>query len=350
MQQQQKQTIPYNVQRSAVQYQLGSPQAIYAVRKESWLHLLPGIGALLIGGAVLAYFFHAYASLFIFWPFWQMALVPTIGVGWSAVGLWIVFLPWFSSAVRIFVYTEGLVYTTRTCEVMRWSQMERLWKDIRFDRKKRKISSYVMRRNDQAFFVFKPNLLDGEKLGMLLEEEITRRLLPRAIVAFDAGDPILFDTIAISPRSIRVKPGRKKLAWSEFERMNLDEQTLEIYKKGQDVVWASLKVVDIPNVEILRGLVRYAQQELEYRQIPSIAAYRAGLSVAFGPLKISQRGVIINNGTLPWNEIAGIGVGESEVMIKRKGNPASWIVFPLWRISDASSLKELINYIMRNSV
>ena len=132
--------------------------------------------------------------------------------------------------------------------------------------------------------------------------------------------------------------------------MHIDEQTVEIYKKGQPGVWASLKVVDIPNVEILRGLVRYAQQELEYRQVPSIAAYRAGLSVAFGPLKISPRGVVINNRTLPWNEIAGIGIGESEVMVKRKGNPPPWDVLPLWRIAAASSLKELINYIMRNSV
>ena len=348
--QQQAQMIPYNVQRSATRHRLGSPQSVYAARKESWLHLLPGIVALLIGAAVLAYFLHAYASFFIFWPFWQMALVPIIGAGWSAVGLWILLSPWFSPKMRIFVYTEGLVYATRTCEVIRWGQMERLWKDIRFDRKKRKISSYIMRRNDQAFFVFKPNLLDGEKLGMLLEEEITRRLLPRAIVAFDAGDPILFDTIAISPGSIRVKQGRKKLAWNELERLHLDDQALEIYKKGQAAPWASLKVLDIPNVEIMRGLVRYAQQELEYRQVPSIAAYRAGLSVAFGPLKISPRGVVINNSTLTWNEIAGIGVGESEVMIKRKGNPASWNVFPLWRIPDVSSLKELINYITRNAV
>ena len=348
--QQQAQTIPYRVQRIATQYQLGSPQATYKARKETRLLYLTSILALLIGSGVLIYFFHAYDNLFIFWPLWEITLVLLIAAGWIAVGLWILLSPWFSPDERIFIYTEGLVYVTRTYEVMRWSQMERLWKDIRFDRKKRKTYSYVMRRNDQAFFLFKPDMIDGEKLGMLLEEEITRRLLPRAIAAFEAGDPILFDSIAVSLRSLRVKQGSKKLLWNEFERMHIDEQTVEIYKKGQPGVWASLKVVDIPNVEILRGLVRYAQQELEYRQVPSIAAYRAGLSVAFGPLKISPRGVVINNRTLPWNEIAGIGIGESEVMVKRKGNPPTWDVLPLWRIAAASSLKELINYIMRNSV
>ncbi len=347
--QQQAQPIAYALQRIVAQYQLGTPQAIYETRKETWLHRLPGVVALLIGGAVLAYFFHAYDSLFAFWPVWQTALVPLIGVGWIIVGLWILLAPWLSPEVRIFVYTEGMIYVTHKFEVIRWNQMERFWKDIHVDRKQHKISSYVIRRNDQAFFEMKPNLLEGEKLGALLEGEITRRLLPRAIAAFDAGDAIVFDNIAISVRSLHIKQGSKKLSWNEFERIHIDEQVIEIYKKGQMDVWASLRVAAIPNVEILRGLVRYAQQELKYRQVPAIAAYRAGLSVAFGPLTISQRGVIINNGTLPWTEIAGIGVGESEVMIKRKGNPAIWNVFLLWRIPDASSLKELIDYIMRNA-
>jgi hypothetical protein len=348
--QQQAQTLAYALQRIAAQYQLGSHQTIYESRKETWLHRLPGIVALLIGGVVLAYFFHAYNSLFAFWPLWQITLVPLIGAGWIIVGLWILLAPWLSPEVRVFVYTEGMIYVTRQYEVIGWNQMERFWKDIHVDRKQRKISSYVIRRNDQAFFVLKPNLLDGEKLGMLLEGEITRRLLPRAIAAFDAGDTIVFDNIAISVRSLRIKQGGKKLLWGEFERMHIDEQMIEVYKKGQATVWASLHVAAIPNVEILRGLVGHAQQELQYRQVPAIAAYRAGFSVAFGPLTISQRGVVINNRTLPWTEIAGIGVGESEVMIKLKSNPPSWHVFPRWRISDVSSLKELVDYIMRNSI
>ena len=347
--QQQTQSIASTLSRIATQYQLGSPQAIYEARKETWPHRLPGIVALLIGIAVLAYFFHAYDSLFIFWPAWQMVLVPLIGAGWIIVGLWILLAPWLTPEARVFVYTEGLIYVTRKYEVIRWGQMERLWKDIHFDRKNRKFSSYVIRRNDQAFFVLKPNLIDGEKLGALLEREITSRLLPRAITAFDAGDPIVFEDIAVSLRGLRVKQGSKKLSWNEFERIHIDEQTVDIYKKGQVDAWASLKVAAIPNVEILRGLARYAQQELQYRQVPAIAAYRAGLSVAFGPLTLSQRGVVINNATLAWSEIAGIAVGESEVMIKRKGNPPTWHVFPLWRIPAFSSLKELIDYIMHNS-
>src|ERR1019366_1835828 len=152
---------------------------------------------------------------------------------------WILLAPWLSPEVRIFVYSEGMIYATRKFEVISWSQMERFWKDIYFDRKQRKVCSYIIRRNDQAFFELKPNLLNGEKLGALLEGEITHRLLPRAIAAFDAGDTIVFDNIAISIRALHVKLGNKKIVWSEFERIQIDEQTLEIYKKSQNVAWAS---------------------------------------------------------------------------------------------------------------
>ena len=104
---QQAEPVTYAIQQIATQYQLGSLRAIYEARKETWQHRLPGVLALLVGGAVLAYFFHAYDSLFRFWPTWQIALVPLIGLGWIAVGLWILLAPWFSPEERIFVYTEG---------------------------------------------------------------------------------------------------------------------------------------------------------------------------------------------------------------------------------------------------
>lgn len=348
--QQSAQPITQALQHTALQYELGPPQALYESRKASWLHRLPGLVALLVGIAVIAYFFHAYNSLFIFWPAWQMILVPFIGAGWIIVGLWILFAPWLSPDVRIFVYAEGMIYATRKFEVIRWSQMERFWKDISFDKKQRKVCSYVIRRNDQTFFELKSNLLYGEKLGALLEKEITQRLLPRAIMAFNAGDTVVFDDIAVSLRALYVKPGSKKLLWGDFARIQIDEQTIEIYKKGQGSTWALLRVAAIPNVEILRGLIGYVLQEVQYQQVPAIAAYRSGLSVAFGPLTIASRGVVIGKGTIPWSEIAGIGVGESEVMIKRKGNPIIWEGFPLWRIADVSGLKELLDYIIRNSV
>lgn len=337
------QRVPPHTQRLASQYQLGEFQAVYEPGKASWLVRLPGLFALLVGAALLYYFFSAYNTIFGFWPTWQMVFVPLIGCGWFCVGLWMIFSPWIAREQRVFVYQDGLVYAAR--EVIRWSQMERLWKDVRFDRRMR--CSYVVRRNDRAFFVFKSDLRDGEKLGTRLEEEITRRLLPRAMAAFEAGDALLFDEIALSKRWLRVRQGSKKLAWRDFAGLRNDEQTFEIYKKGTPGAWATLKVAAIPNIAVLSGLIEYAQREAKL-PLP-IVAYRSGLPVNFGPLTINQQGIKIEHGAaiLPWNEIAAIGVGASEVIIRRKDSPKNWYAFPLWMISDVPALTELLNYILR---
>ncbi len=340
-----------SIEQTAAQYQLGLFQTVYEPGKEVWLYRLPGFFALLVGGAILYYFFHAYDAIFSGWPGWQMVFVPLIGSGWIGVGLWVLLAPWISPEQRVFVFQEGLIYRTRKLEVIRWDQMERFWKDIHFDKKMRKISSYIIRRSDRAFFVFAHDLINIEKLGMVLEEELTRRLLPRAITAYNAGDPVLFDDIALSVRWIRVRQGSKKLLWSEFDHIHINETTVEIYKKGPIEAWATLKVSEIPNIGVLKGLIAYAQYEIALDQLPQIIAYKAGLPVIFGPLTLSQRGVEINNGRhiLPWNEIAAIGVGESEVIIRRKDNPKSWYVLPCWMIPDTPGLKELVNYVMQIS-
>ncbi len=345
------QQVPPSVQRLASQKQFGDFQAVYEPGKDRWLSRLPGVLASLVGAAILYYFFSAYDAIFSSWPVWQMVFVPLIGCGWLCVGLWMIFFPWFSPEQCVFVYQEGLIYATRETEAMRWSQMERLWKDVRFDRKGRKISLYVVRRNDRAFFAFKHDLLDVEKLGMLLEEEITRRLLPRAIAAYNAGDAVLFDDIAISKRWLRVRQGSKKLAWREFARLHVDERTIELYKKGMTGAWTTLKVSAIPNVGVLSGLVEYVEGETKFDASPQIVAYRSGFPVIFGPLTINQEGIEIDNGghILPWSEIAAIGVGESEVIIRRKDSPKNWLVFPLWMIPDPPGLKELLTYILQTA-
>jgi hypothetical protein len=59
--------------------------------------------------------------------------------------------------------------------------------------------------------------------------------------------------------------------------------------------------------------------------------------------------VSLNNGDelLPWNEIASLGVGESEIIIHRTGLAEKWYTMPTRMVTDALILKELVEYILR---
>lgn len=345
------QQLPPHVQRTAAAYQLGTPQNVYEPGKVPHLYRLLAFCGLALGCIILLLFFITYDALFSWWALWQAALIPLVAVAWLTFGTWILLSSSMSPRLYAFVYAEGLVYAKGRAEVILWSQMERIWKETSKNGKGIVWHSCTVRRSDNTLFVFTNEMRDIAALGTRLENEITSRLLPRAMAAYRAGGPVAFDEIVVSTRGIGVKPGHKLLTWDVFECLELDEKAVTIYKKGVRGAWATIKAARVPNSAVLKALVISIRREFAYRQMPHIVAYNAGLTVTFGRLRISVQGIDINNGKnmLPWSEIAGIGVGEDEVMLKRKyGDPEKieWYALPLWMVPDVKALEELVAYIL----
>jgi hypothetical protein len=346
----QPQQEPPHVLRAAAAYQLGPLQRIYEPGREAYLYRVVSLFSMIVGCLILLFFFLAYDSLFSGWQLWQAVLVPLIGVIWLLLAAWIFLTPYIYPRLRIFVYRNGLIYAKGKAEVLRWDQMERVWKDLEVERKgSLSVRAYTVRRSDDTLFVFTGELKDVETLGRLIEAEITRRLLPRALAAYHAGGPVVFDEVVVSGYGIGVRPGRKLLLWDEFDRISVDETKLALYKKGMKAAWVVIKIANIPNVGILKELIPHVEREIRLKHIPCVLAYNAGRIQTFGALYVSKQGITVNHGKwlLPWNEIASVGVGEHEVMIRRESRQPEWYTIPLWQVSDAAELKALMDYIMR---
>jgi hypothetical protein len=347
----QPQQEPPHVLRAAAAYQLGPLQRVYEPGSEAYLYRVVSLFSMIVGCLIILFFFLAYNSLFSSWQLWQAVLVPLIGVIWLLLAAWIFLTPYIHPRLRIFVYQNGLIYAKGKAEVLRWDQMERIWKDLEVERKGSfSVRAYTVRRSDDTLFVFTGELKDVETLGRLIEKEITRRLLPRALAAYHAGGLVVFDEVVVSGYGIGVRPGRKLLLWDEFERISVDETKLALYKKGMNAAWTVLKVASIPNVCVLKELIPHVEREIRLKHIPCVLAYDAGRILTFGALYLSKRGITIEHGRwlLPWSEIACVGVSEHEVMIRRNSRQSEWYTIPLWQVSDAAELKALIDYIMRS--
>jgi hypothetical protein len=343
----QQDQIPLEIQGIAAAYQLGSPQKSYRPQKQATLYRFVGFCGLTVGSLIVISFFMTYSALPDALAVWQILLIPVVGVTWLLLGFWIL----FSSASRanIFVCPAGLIYVRRKAEVIRWDQIERIWKDIRMSKQTVVERLYTLRRSDDTLFLFTSELQDVEKLGQLVEEEVTRRLLPRAIAVYRAGAPVVFDEVVVSVRGIGIKEGRRLLYWDDLAKIDVDETTCTFYKVGEQGKWATIMVASIPNVKVLVGLIEYARRERERYRSPHFVAYHAGLTVLFGQLSVSMQGVDIGDGTgiLPWSEIAGIGIGEREVIIRKKSRNMEWYALPIWQVKDVAELKELVDYIVR---
>lgn len=342
-----QQQIPLEIQGIAAAYQLGSPQKSYQPQKQATLYRFIGFCGLTFGCLIVIFFFMTYSALLDSLAVWQTLLIPVVGVTWLLLGFWILLSS--ASRVSIFVCPAGLIYVRRKAEIIRWDQIERLWKDIRVSKQTVVERLYTLRRSDDTLFLFTSELQDMETLGRLVEEEVTRRLLPRAIAAYRAGGPVVFDEVVVSVRGIGIKQGRRLLYWDDLAKVDIDETTCTFYKVGEREKWATVMIASIPNVRVLVGLIEHAKSERERYRSPHFVAYHAGLTVLFGQLSISMQGVDMGDGRgiLPWSEIAGIGIGEREVMIRKKGQNMEWYALPIWQVKDVPALKELLDYIVR---
>jgi hypothetical protein len=339
------QRIPRAIQQIAEDQGLGPSQAVYQPAKDALLYRLLGLGVMSVGGLILLAFLLTYNSIFIWLSQWLGLLVLVVAVGWISIGAWIALTPSLYPHMRVFACPEGLICLRRDVEVILWHQIEKLWKDIARDNKGRDLRAYIVRCKDGRTIVFDNALRGIEDLGGRLEREVTRRHLPQTITSYVQGVPLIFGEIIVSEQGIGLRRGRKIRPWSEVENITIDETQVGIYGKDEEPLVVS--VARVPNVGILQELIAYTRQQCARAQLPQVVAYNAGLPVCFGRLSLSQQGLELDNGQLlPWSEVASVGVGKDEIIIRRKSATGDWYALPLWMVSDPAGLKDLVDYIM----
>jgi hypothetical protein len=344
-----EQQIPKTIRRYAEEQRLGTPRILYESSSDSRLNMILGPITVLIGCIIIALYNSWYRDVFSWWPVWQATIVLMTGIAWLCVGLWICIGPLFSPRIRIYLCPKGLIYLKHRISAIHWGDICQCWKNVHLDKKARISYSYTLRCNNGSTFALTKDLPHVERLGGFLEHETTRQLLGQSITACRAGKDVTFATIQVNREGIRLKSEHKMLAWRDVDRLTTDKTTISIYCKNDSWEWATLNISGIPNVGVLKGLVDALREETLNAHLPQLQAYHAGLTLYFGKIGISQNGVYFNDDEelLPWNEITSFGIGENEIIIHRRGLVERWYTMPIWMVTDAPVLKELVDYILQ---
>lgn len=353
--------------------QLGGLQSVYDAPLPPLLLRLIGPLCILFGLLILGVFWHEYELLFSWWTLVQVNLLLGVSAVWLLVGLVLMMLLNFSARLRILVCTHGLISLKRRAMVIAWNDIRQFWKDIRITDRATVTRVYTIRAIDKHTLVLNNDIPDVARLGRLIERKVTRMRLPSLLDAYFAGQLISFEQIALQKEGVSIKReqigrarqvkqgkrSRKKqlavqgqletLPWNEIEHISVDDTALSIYRKGQYWDWYTLPVARIPNADILKSMVDTIEYEQHKGPLQrNISLYHANIPVTFGDIRISAQGVDIDHGkiVLAWNELAGVGVGEQEVILKRKGRFEEWYALPLWRVENLEHLKDLVEYIL----
>ena len=166
--------------------------------------------------------------------------------------------------VKAYVFSEGLIRAKGSqVDVMRWEHVEAVWERVIQYRYRGliplyKTYNYTLRRNDGAQFKFSSALKSAKLLGEAIQQEVTRRQLPKAIATYDSGAPANFGTLSVSTQGIN--KGAVLTPWNQIGQVNFRNGWLIVHKQGSLFAASRTRASSIPNLQVFLQLVEHGRR------------------------------------------------------------------------------------------
>jgi hypothetical protein len=166
--------------------------------------------------------------------------------------------------LKAYVFSEGLVRSKGSqIDVMRWEHIEAIWEKVIKYRYRGIIPlyttyNYTVRRNDGTEFKFPGSLKSNKLLGEALQQEVTRRQLPKAIATYNSGNPVNFGLLSVNTQGI--SKGGVLVPWNQVGQINIRRGWLSVQKQGSFLASCRTKASSIPNLQVFLQLVEYGRR------------------------------------------------------------------------------------------
>ena len=167
-----------------------------------------------------------------------------------------------------------------------------------------------------------------EQIGHMIEKETARYLFPAIWNSYQMGQPIVFGPLTVTSEGLSHQS--HLLLWSEMKRIKIVCGTIEIKKHGKRFDWVSVKLVDVPNIEVFKRLVQHVTSEAARQLFPAIlSSYQMGQPIVFGSLTVTPEGLSHGSRMLPWTRITTRSIrpdeiSDSRLIIREPGKRFVW--------------------------
>ncbi len=241
--------MPPEIAQQAASYQLGALTQLY----EANLIKLMSFAGIALGGTILD--------------------IPAVMADNSNIIVFLALLAgtiyavWYLGTnfnVKAYVFTEGLIRAQGSkMDVMRWEHVEAVWEKIVKHRYRGLITiytsyNYIVRRGDGTQFKFGSALKKTKQLGVVIQQEVTRRQLPKAITVYESGSPVNFGPLCVSLQGIS-KNGLL-VPWNQVEQVNVRRGWVIVPKQGSLLAASRTRCSLVPNLEVFLQLVEHARR------------------------------------------------------------------------------------------
>jgi hypothetical protein len=241
------QQVPPEVYQQAAIFQLGEPTAIY---RPSITNPLAIIG-IVLGVCILDILLLIAISTTHVISYLLIAIPIAMVIYGVRAFMW--------RNVRVYIFTNGFIRANgMTIDAVRWDQVEAVFQRAIRSRYGNVISySYTVRRNDGAVYKFNNLIKKIADLGNTIQHEVTKVHVPRAIAAFNAGNPLYFGKLSMNVQGL--SKGSAMLPWIQVRNVDLNRGYVQIWQNGSSRRWARIRVSDVPNLLVFLEMVNYAR-------------------------------------------------------------------------------------------
>ncbi len=192
----------------------------------------------------------------------------------------LIFTPWLSTVIgrlpreimaalqdtKLYLCTNGLmIIKWGRVQALRWEQM----RAIQYCREQNVLRSYYILYLDEGKPVTLDRFLVGTKLwelGEIIEREISQRLLPDAIAAYEAGQELDFGAINVTAQGLRLKEEPQSLAWERFAAVDYHQgyylTIRAMQEEGITSIWQKIEVERMLNLCVFLPLVAHIKSSL----------------------------------------------------------------------------------------
>ncbi len=267
------QQLPADPAFLGAEYELGNHKATYEPATTCQIIMLSVLLAVSIVGTLVVVLFAAALGGVIGGAFGVViplffVLIMLFIVGAAIFGI---VRAYQNRVMRVMVYDEGLVYVGReNGRVIHWRDVLAVWHNVvvhthtSTDGQGNTSTStsvshtYILSCSDGSSLKLDQTFGKLRQLGKMIEMETARYLFPGAFGLFQAGRPVPFGPLALAPYGLYY--GQEMLPWNELKSVTINENygQVVIKKQGKLFRWASVKLGEVPNVEVFRALLQRA--------------------------------------------------------------------------------------------
>lgn len=167
---------------------------------------------------------------------------------------------------RIAIYQDGLTYSYKGFDHrFRWDDITTVWRNqttyyrsyYGSGRTKEGTNwTYNLLHHDGTEIVLLSRLFpDFPRLAGILDQEVTGRLINKAIEMYDSGKPVDFDDFAMGQDGI-AKDG-VRVGWDDIGRFDFPNGQVRIVRKGDSKPWYLADFYNIPNGPVIPPLLHH---------------------------------------------------------------------------------------------